>query len=198
MDSDEWDGTNRVFEPGQPASVEEDVMRIGSRLYGAALALSLCLPLAAQAAEIAKKNEPTPLSAYELYRIYGDRTWTWDTGGGRFIEDGRRFVAWVNDKGKQSFAEGKWVVDDLGQLCMRATWTNAEGAARASTCFGHRKIGNTIYQRRQPNGNWYVFRHSSVHQDDEFRKLVAADTVSDKAHDLKQLLLDQELARKGG
>ncbi|SCB58054.1 Protein of unknown function [Rhizobium aethiopicum] len=172
-------------------------MRIGSRSFGAALALSLFLPLAAQAAEAANKKAPTPLSAYELYRIYGDRTWTWDTGGGRFFEDGRRFVAWVNDKGKQSFAEGKWVVDDLGQLCMRATWTNAEGAARASTCFGHRKIGNTIYQRRQPNGNWYVFRHASARQDDEFRKLVSTDTVSAKAHELKQVL-NQELTRKGG
>ncbi|RFC00125.1 hypothetical protein B5K11_00075 [Rhizobium leguminosarum bv. trifolii] len=175
-------------------------MRIGSKLYGAALALSLCLPLAAHGAETAanKPATPTPLSAYELYRIYGDKTWVWNTGGGRFSDDGRRFVAWVNDKGKQSFAEGKWVVDDLGQLCMRATWTNAEGAARASTCFGHRKIGSTIYQRRQPDGNWYVFRHASVRGDDEFLKLVSMDSVSDKARDLKQVLLSQEVARKGG
>ncbi|ANM08528.1 MULTISPECIES: DUF995 domain-containing protein [unclassified Rhizobium] len=175
-------------------------MRIGSKLYGAALALGLCLPLAAHGAEAAGKKPatPTPLSAYELYRIYGDKTWVWNTGGGRFSDDGRRFVAWVNDKGKQSFAEGKWVVDDLGQLCMRATWTNAEGAARASTCFGHRKIGSTIYQRRQPDGNWYVFRHASVRGDDEFLKLVSMDSVSDKARDLKQVLLSQEVARKGG
>ncbi|MBB2751609.1 UNVERIFIED_ORG: hypothetical protein GGI57_002291 [Rhizobium aethiopicum] len=174
-------------------------MRIGSKLYGAALALSLCLPLAAHGETAGKKAAtPTPLSAYELYRIYGDKTWVWNTGGGRFSDDGRRFVAWVNDKGKQSFAEGKWVVDDLGQLCMRATWTNAEGAARASTCFGHRKIGNTIYQRRQPDGNWYVFRHASVRGDDEFLKLVSMDSVSDKARDLKQVLLSQEVARKGG
>ncbi|WP_434711752.1 DUF995 domain-containing protein [Rhizobium sp. YTUHZ045] len=173
-------------------------MRIGSRLYGVVVALSLCLPLAAQGAEAAKTEAPTPLSAYELYRIYGDKTWTWDTGGGRFFDEGRRFVAWTNDKGKQSFAEGRWVVDDLGQLCMRATWTNAEGAARASTCFGHRKVGNAIYQRRQPDGNWYIFRHSSARQDDEFRKLVSTDTVSAKAYELKQFLLNQEIARKGG
>ncbi|EJT03298.1 DUF995 domain-containing protein [Rhizobium sp. CCGE 510] len=175
-------------------------MRIGSKLYGAALALSLCLPMAAQGAEAAGKTEPTatPLSAYELYRIYGDKTWIWNTGAGRFVDDGRRFVAWTDDKGKQSFAEGRWVVDDLGQLCMRATWTNAEGAARASTCFGHRKIGNTIYQRRQPDGNWYVFRHASVRDDDEFGKLVPMDSVSAKARDLKQALQSQEVTRKGG
>lgn len=73
-------------------------------------------------------------------------------------------------------------------MCMRATWTNNEGAARASTCFGHRKIGDTIYQRRQPDGNWYVFRHASIKTDDEFRKLVPADTVSLKAKELKQVL----------
>lgn len=94
-------------------------MSIGSRLWGAALALSLCLPMVAHGAEVAKKDAPTPLSAYELYRIYGDKTWTWNTGGGRFFDEGRRFVAWSNDKGKPSFAEGRWVVDDLGQLCMR-------------------------------------------------------------------------------
>lgn len=76
--------------------------------------------------------------------------------------------------------------------------TNAEGAARASTCFGHRKIGNTIYQRRQPDGKWYVFRHASVLPDDEFGKLVPMDTVSAKARELKQVLLSQEIARKGG
>ncbi|AHG47540.1 hypothetical protein RLEG12_31660 [Rhizobium leguminosarum bv. trifolii CB782] len=175
-------------------------MRIGPKLYGAALALSLCLPMAAHGAEAAGKKAPapTPLSAYELYRLYGDKTWIWNTGGGRFSDDGRRFVAWVNDKGKQSFAEGRWVVDDLGQLCMRATWTNAEGAARASTCFGHRKIGSTIYQRRQPDGKWYVFRHGSGREDDEVSKLVPMDTVSAKAHDLKQILLGQEVTRKGG
>ncbi|NEJ74608.1 DUF995 domain-containing protein [Rhizobium phaseoli] len=175
-------------------------MRIGSKLYGAALALSLCLPIAAHGAEAAGKTAraTVPLSAYELYRIYGDKTWVWNTGGGRFVDDGRRFVAWTDDKGKQSFAEGTWVVDDLGQLCMRATWTNAEGAARASTCFGHRKIGDTIYQRRQPDGNWYVFRHASVRGDDEFGKLVPMDWVSAKARDLKQALLSQEVARKGG
>jgi len=173
-------------------------MGIGSRLYGAALALSLCLPVAAHGAEAAGKKAPTPLSAYELYRIYGDRTWTWGTGGGHFFDDGRRFVAWTNDKGKQSFAEGRWVVDDFGQLCMRATWTNAEGAGRASTCFGHQKIGKVIYQRRQPDGNWYVFRHATARDDDEFRKLIPVDTVSAKARELKQVLLSQEVARKGG
>ncbi|MBB3388498.1 hypothetical protein FHT82_001221 [Rhizobium sp. BK275] len=165
-------------------------MSMAARLTGGALALclSLILPMNAHAVEQKKAATPTPLNAGELYAIYADKTWTWDTGGGRFIGEDRRFVAWVNDGGKQSFAEGRWVVDDLGQMCMRATWTNNEGAARASTCFGHRKIGNTIYQRRQPNGDWYVFRHASAKADDEFRKLVPADTVSLKARELKQVL----------
>ncbi|MGO7162720.1 DUF995 domain-containing protein [Rhizobium johnstonii] len=52
--------------------------------------------------------------------------------------------------------------------------------------------------RRQPNGEWYVFRHASVRQGDEFQKLVPTDTVSAKASEVKQILLSQEVARKGG
>ncbi len=163
-------------------------MSMATRLTGGALALCLGLVFPMSALAVEQKKAPAPLNAGELYAIYADRTWTWDTGGGRFIGEGRRFVAWVNDGGKQSFAEGRWFVDDFGQMCMRATWTNNEGAARASTCFGHRKIGDTIYQRRQPNGEWYVFRHASAKPDDEFRKLVPADTVSLKAKELKQVL----------
>src|ERR1044072_4111440 len=92
MGSATWDVTNRVSEPAEPVSVEqEEGMRIGSKLYGAALALSLCLPAVAQCAEAAGKMAPTPtpLSAYELYRIYGDKTWVWNTGGGRLLDDAR-------------------------------------------------------------------------------------------------------------
>ncbi len=38
------------------------------------------------------------------------------------------------------------------------------------------------------SGDWYVFRHAATKADDEFRKLVPADTVSLKAQGLKQVL----------
>lgn len=145
----------------------------------------ICLSDASAAQNRAPKVKAEPLTAFELYEIYKDKTWVWNTGGGRFNADGRTLVAWVNDGGKQSFAEGRWVINDLGQLCMRGTWTNAEGSGRDSTCFGHRKIGGTIYQKRQPHGDWYIFKHARTRPGDEFRKLVARDTVSDKARKLK-------------
>lgn len=149
----------------------------------------ICLTDASAAAQGKSiDTEAVPLTAFELYQIYKDKTWVWNTGGGRFSADGRGLVAWVNDGGKQSFAEGRWTVDNLGQLCMRGTWTNAEGSARASTCFGHRKIGETIYQKRQPHGDWYVFKHARTRAGDEFTKLVASDTVSTKARQLKEEL----------
>ncbi|TCU20816.1 uncharacterized protein DUF995 [Rhizobium azibense] len=165
-------------------------MRIGTRTYGASavvLSLVLCLPGSAAAAEA--KKAPVPLSAYELYQLYRNKTWTWGAGGGRFMDESRRFVAWTNDGGKQWVAEGRWAVDDLGQMCMRATWTNEEGPNRVSTCFGHRKIGRVIYQKRQPDGNWYIFRHASARAGDEYLKLVPADTVSANADAYRQKLM---------
>lgn len=153
----------------------------------------LCLPgIAASAGQKRPERQTVPLTAGELYTLYADKTWTWDTGGGRFIGDGRRMVAWVNDKGMQSLAEGSWSVDDNGQFCMRGLWSNKAGSARASTCFGHRKVGATIYQRRQPSGHWYVFKHARPRSGDEFNKLVASDTVSKKASDLKQVLMAEK------
>lgn len=163
-------------------------MRIGSHSLGAtgiALCLALCLPMTAAADKQPKQQNAVPLTAGELYQIYHDKTWVWGTGGGRFDADGRRFVAFTNDKGVQYFAEGTWTADDFGQLCMRATWTSKDVAAPNSTCFGHRRVGNTIYQRRQPAGPWYIFRHARVKTGDEYNKLVAADTVSAKVHEAK-------------
>ncbi|MEK1900721.1 MAG: DUF995 domain-containing protein, partial [Rhizobium sp.] len=45
-----------------------------------ALCLGLILPMGALASEKTKAPTPTPLSAGELYVIYADKTWTWDTG----------------------------------------------------------------------------------------------------------------------
>lgn len=160
----------------------------GSKIKAVLAVLAvICLPDASAAAQSkSEKAKAEPLTAFELYQIYKDKTWVWKTGGGRFTADGRGLVAWVDDSGKQSFAEGRWTVNDLGQLCMRGTWTNAEGSARASTCFGHKKIGDTIYQKRQPHGEWYIFKHARTRSSDEFTKLVASDTVSMKARQLKK------------
>lgn len=163
-------------------------MKMRSRTIGAVaavLGLALFLPGTASAAQASKKV-PAPLTAFELYQLYGNKTWDWGNGGGRFNETGRKFLGWSSDKGQTYFAEGSWSVDDLGQMCMRATWTDDSISKRNSTCFGHRKVGNVIYQRRQPSGKWYIFRHGAPKPGDEFLKLVPADTVSTKVEELKK------------
>lgn len=165
------------------------------------LLLPLLLPLAAfaaytgaQPARAKMEIKPIPLSAYEVYSLYRNKTWQWPTGGARFTAHDRKLVAFVDDKGKRSFAEGSWYVSDLGMMCMQARWTAADGSGPARTCFGHSKIGDTIYQRRVPNGEWYVFKHAKPKPGDEYRKLVASDAITEKALRLK----DQFQVKKSG
>lgn len=47
----------------------------------------------------------------------------------------------------------------------------------SKTCFSHRIDNGTIYQKREPGGEWYAFRNAEVHQDDEASKLVSTDLV---------------------
>ena len=152
------------------------------------LALLLLSPIGAMAAGPAGKHTD-PLTAKELNELYSDRTWVWKTGGGRFNAEKYRFLAYVKEKGAESYGQGRWDVDDNGKLCIRAWWHAADGVGGAATCFGHIRIGNTIYQRRFPNGHWYVFRHAPERSGDEARKLIAADPVSDKAMRLKQRMM---------
>ena len=145
----------------------------------------------AMATNVSYKKLSSPLSAYELYQIYRDKTWTWGSGGVHFFDEGRRMIAYSDNNGEQSFAEGTWSLDNKGRLCMRAVWTNVEGAAKAVTCFRHAKLGEKIVQRKEPGGKWYVFRHAEPTPDDESAKLVPEDTVSAKALELKTVLTAQ-------
>ncbi|MEY9103416.1 hypothetical protein ABIA24_006389 [Sinorhizobium fredii] len=42
------------------------------------------------------------------------------------------------------------------------------------------KRGNVIYQKREPDGEWYVFKHRRIKADDEFAKLRRGNYVSDR------------------
>jgi hypothetical protein len=150
--------------------------------------------LSPQGAAAASKMtvNPKPISTAEVVRMYQDKTWTWATGGGRFLSENRKFVAVTEENGKQSLGEGKWTVDDRGTLCMRATWSSGKSAAKANTCFQHGKIGNVIYQRRQNGGKWYVFRNDPLKPTDEFAKLVPLDNVTTKATALKQMQMSKK------
>jgi hypothetical protein len=78
-------------------------------------------------------------------------------------------------------------------LCLKARWHSSTGVAPNRTCFSHRKLGDTVYQKREPSGAWYVFKHASPQDGDEFSKLVAKDLVS---RDLERIRSGLEPARQ--
>lgn len=139
------------------------------------LCLAVIAPNAVHAAGGTKT--PKPLRTSEVVGMYFDKTWKWDSGGGRFIADGRKFIAATQEKGQKSIGQGRWTVDSKGTLCMRATWKSGAGKGKADTCFDHGRIGKVIYQRKQ-GGPWYVFRHDPPRPTDEYSKLVRRDDVT--------------------
>jgi hypothetical protein len=140
------------------------------------------------AAPVAEAGVPpgtVPMVASELFALYRDKSWQWDDGAGRMDGADRKFTAWVDgDKGK-SWAEGRWLVTDAGRMCLKADWHSDQGVFPARTCFSHRIGNGTIYQKREPDGQWYVFRHTNIREDDEAKKLVSEDLVSSRIDSLR-------------
>ncbi|MGG6896699.1 MULTISPECIES: DUF995 domain-containing protein [Rhizobium] len=134
-------------------------------------------------------NGARPMTAVELYTLYRDKTWRWADGAGRMQNIDRRFSAWVDGSGGQSWAEGRWAVTDTGRLCLDATWHAANGQFPAQTCFEHRILGGTIYQKRETGGTWFVFRHPVTKDTDEAAKLIADDLVSQRLEAMKASVL---------
>ncbi|MCZ8548493.1 DUF995 domain-containing protein [Mesorhizobium qingshengii] len=125
-----------------------------------------------------------PMTGAELYMLYRDKSWPWPDGAGRLQTDGRRFTAWSGSGDKASWAVGRWTVSDQGRLCFKAQWHTVSGAYPNTTCFIHKKLGNIVYQKRQPSGDWYVFKHAEP-ADDEFSKLADRDLVSNNLERIK-------------
>ncbi|SFU20379.1 DUF995 domain-containing protein [Mesorhizobium sp. YR577] len=119
--------------------------------------------VAAQSAE--------PLSTQEVYRLYANRSWMWKDGSGYFPAKERRFVASTGNGSKGSYAVGRWFITDPGKLCFDAKWYAKDGASSALTCFSHREKNGVVFQKREPDGDWYVFKHARAQAGDEYRKL---------------------------
>ncbi|WP_417308573.1 DUF995 domain-containing protein [Devosia sp.] len=117
------------------------------------------------------------LTAVDLLRIYGNKTWQWGTGGAYFDEDGRAFRARTFGETGETTARGVWRITDSGKLCFRANWKTGAEVQFSDTCFQHRQKDGDIYQRRLPDGEWYIFKHAETLETDEFTKLVSKDLV---------------------
>lgn len=124
----------------------------------------------------------------ELYLLYRDKNWQWADGAGRMESQNRRFTARVDGEKGKAWAEGRWRITWSGQMCFDAKWHLAHGVFPNKTCFSHRIADGTIYQKREPDGVWYVFRHASGNKDDEARKLLSIETITPKTEALNLAL----------
>lgn len=163
------------------ASAGAIALSVGAMLVG-----TLLTPAHARSTILPKNT--VPVTAHELRQIYSDKTWKWSAGGARFIGKGRRLIAFSDKPGKATFAEGRWKLDNEGRLCLVAVWVTQEGSAPANTCFQHVRDRGTIYQRREPDGDWYIFKTYRPKPEDEYAKLVTEDTVSPNIARLKKSL----------
>lgn len=149
---------------------------------------SLAGPASSAVASTAVDGLPagtTPLSAAELYVLYGDKSWQWPDGAGRMESAHRRFTAWVDGAKGKSWAEGQWLITDAGRMCFSADWHSGQEVFPTRTCFLHRTSNGTIFQKKESDGEWYVFRHADNREGDEADKLVSTDLVSERLHELK-------------
>lgn len=114
-----------------------------------------------------------PMTGDHLFAVFHSRTWKWSAGGGFFEPNSQQFSAWSREGGKATIGEGRWfTVTSKGKLCFNAKWTAIDGSGSAVTCFLHRIVGNTIFQKKAPDGEWYVFKHAKRTKGDEFLKLL--------------------------
>ena len=156
---------------------------------GTLAVLALCQSPAS--AEVAVPEKARTMTGVELYMIFQDKTWKWESGAGRMDREGRVFRAWAQSATGESWAEGRWSVNDRGQLCLTAVWHSQGAAARDKTCVSHRTLDGTSYQKREPSGDWYVFRHARTQADDEFNRLVREDLVAAKLAAFKERIEGQ-------
>lgn len=128
------------------------------------------------------------MTAGEIYELYRDKSWQWDDGAGRMTGADRKFSAWADGGKGKSWAEGRWVITETGRMCLKATWHTEQGAFPAKTCFSHRIGNGAIHLMREPDGEWFMFRHAKIRDDDEANKLVSTDLVSQQRDEIKTVL----------
>jgi hypothetical protein len=128
------------------------------------------------------------VSAGDLHAIYNDQTWVWPDGAGRMQSEERRFVAWAGSGASATWAEGRWIITSSGHLCFKARWQSSSGSHPAKTCFVHKQHRGVIYQRKEPSGDWFIFKHAVPADGDEFSKLINEDLVSPELEKIRSRL----------
>jgi hypothetical protein len=130
-------------------------------------------------------DKARPLTSSELYQLYNSRSWLWEAGAGHFSVKQRRFTAFSNESGSLSYGIGQWFITGPGKLCFRAAWHATDGTTSALTCFSHREMDGAIYQKREPDGEWSLFRSAQPRQSDEWAKLRPGDYVATRLSRIK-------------
>jgi len=131
-------------------------------------------PAPAQTAPALTKVATAP-TAFELQLLYADRTWNWADGAAYFAKD-RSLRAWSQGKDTASVGEGRWLVTNTGKMCMDLAWRGKTYSSKLQrTCYSHRIEGGKIEQRKDPNGQWYSFKHTPETASDEYKKFDQGD-----------------------
>jgi hypothetical protein len=118
------------------------------------------------------------LTAKELTSMYAGQTWQWDNNGAAYFAPNRTLIAWANNGIKAAYADGSWSASDQGRFCSNTTWHGRSGNAQSVTCWETRIDEKTIYQRKLPDGKWYILAHFPARTDDGIQKLEPGDHVS--------------------
>ena len=122
--------------------------------------------------------EERPLTRQEVTELYEGKSWLWSDGAGYFAPKGR-FSGRAGSGKKQSAVKGDWIAYENGRLCFSGVWKARSGQQYNRTCFLHKIKDGNIYQRRLPNGEWYIFRHDPQKEGDQ--KLAPGDETENRA-----------------
>ena len=155
-------------------------------------ALAIFAPAAyaqAPAPQAAMKPNPTGVpKTSSINSLYAGKSWIWSDGAAYFSPD-RKFVAWSGSGKNMAYVQGTWWVSPTGWVCFQGLWHANGPSGRNSTCFSHRMGPEQVmYQRKEPGGDWYVFKHTQPMAGDEYAKFKNGDLATAGAARAKQEL----------
>jgi cell division septation protein DedD len=120
----------------------------------------------------------TRLEPGEVHQLYSGKTWLWDHGAA-YLAPNSTFEAWSGaDEQARTYAQGRWYATDTGEMCYQAMWYVQNKGTEEKACFSHAKLGDTIYQKKVPDGEWYVFKRDAATLSESISRFVAGNQVS--------------------